>query len=779
MITKTLHKFEPGAMSIIQMGEELIGHPSTALGELVKNSYDADALECKVFINIDSDKKKSFMTIADDGLGMDSSTLFGEWLRPSISNKRIGKRKSKVFKRSYLGSKGIGRLASMALGRFLTVITKTSKENKFNWIFIDRELFKDEVLLSKISFPGGQTDTIEEILNNKDLFKPKEIKDNEYVCSTVKSKNIVDFNEGTLILIEHLDESLKTIMKDDFEDAESPFEESTITISLRSLVTPMFLMAESQEELIENEIIEKEFYKKQIRDKFDLIYSANIYDLNFNVEMLPVEPLKIIQEYDYRLIGKFDGNGEIVANYYCQRLGKKQNSPERVILEKEFIFSDEYLRKRRKGIESEDVPEELLNLDVGEFFFDIRVFDRDPDSLDRLTKLLKQPGRLATRRLLDKLVGFRVSKNNFGVKPYGEEDKDWMGLGQMRVQEPVEVLGPNQILGYVFLFSPYNDGLSEKTNREGFYENKAYINLKKILRAVLIDLGRKRAQFRLKHNIGRVIKGKLNRPNTKEFLEFINKRSDDKAILLKSKEFVQEITTTLDNMETTLTFSQRLATLGSGLELVYHELSQPIAQIGGISYSLGINAEKVSNESLKNLFTNDSKILNSALDLLDKLRESLKPAIGISRKKPFHPYITFNNVCTLFTKDINDYQIKIQVDNELKIYEIKDYEYALWIAFLNIINNAVYWLKHSNSDRLLKITIDKKNTIIIYNNGPKIPEDAIDLIFEYGITMKREKNATGLGLAFTRSILNSYDWEIWAENDKHGVSFHIRKKEGS
>ncbi len=70
--------------------------------------------------------------------------------------------------------------------------------------------------------------------------------------------------------------------------------------------------------------------------------------------------------------------------------------------------------------------------------------------LDRLTQILKQPGRLETRRLLNKETGFRVAKNGFGVKPYGEEEKDWMGLGQMRVQEPVKVLGPNQILGYVF-----------------------------------------------------------------------------------------------------------------------------------------------------------------------------------------------------------------------------------------------------------------------------------------------------------------------------------------
>ena len=68
---------------------------------------------------------KSFLIIWDNGLGMDSGTLFGDWLQPSVSKKRTGDKKSKVFERNFLGSKGIGRLAAMALGEYLTVITKT------------------------------------------------------------------------------------------------------------------------------------------------------------------------------------------------------------------------------------------------------------------------------------------------------------------------------------------------------------------------------------------------------------------------------------------------------------------------------------------------------------------------------------------------------------------------------------------------------------------------------------------------------------------------------
>ena len=112
MIESQKYKFEPGAMSIIQMGEELIGHPSTAINELVKNGYDADADKCWVYTQYDKDVNRNFLIIKDNGLGMEANTLFGNWLKPSISSKRDEdreKRRSEIYERKFLGSKGIGR----------------------------------------------------------------------------------------------------------------------------------------------------------------------------------------------------------------------------------------------------------------------------------------------------------------------------------------------------------------------------------------------------------------------------------------------------------------------------------------------------------------------------------------------------------------------------------------------------------------------------------------------------------------------------------------------
>ncbi len=50
-------------------------------------------------------------------------------------------------------------------------------------------------------------------------------------------------------------------------------------------------------------------------------------------------------------------------------------------------------------------------------------------------------------------------------------------------------------------------------------------------------------------------------------------------------------------------------------------------------------------------------------------------------------------------------------------------------------------------------------------------------IFEYGVTTRQEKNATGLGLSYTQSILSKNDWDITAENLEKGPIFIIKKQE--
>lgn len=117
-----------------ELGERLVGKPYIALGELVKNSYDADAFE----VTIELDLVKDQIIIKDNGHGMDLNDFTNFWMRIGTTHKGT-KRFSKYLNRPMTGSKGVGRLAVQFLAEKLTVITipKGGRgwwlEAKVNW----------------------------------------------------------------------------------------------------------------------------------------------------------------------------------------------------------------------------------------------------------------------------------------------------------------------------------------------------------------------------------------------------------------------------------------------------------------------------------------------------------------------------------------------------------------------------------------------------------------------------------------------------------------------
>lgn len=104
-----------------ELGELLVGRDSTALIELIKNSYDADATEIVVYGEALDDPRRGFITITDNGVGMTEAEFVNGFLRVASRLKEEGPRTSKRLGRRYTGAKGIGRLAAHKLARLIQV----------------------------------------------------------------------------------------------------------------------------------------------------------------------------------------------------------------------------------------------------------------------------------------------------------------------------------------------------------------------------------------------------------------------------------------------------------------------------------------------------------------------------------------------------------------------------------------------------------------------------------------------------------------------------------
>lgn len=142
-------RFSIDAGIIDRLGKELVERQETALSELVKNGYDADASHVKVyFIDCEYGSGGSII-IDDDGTGMTREQLINGFMRISSADK-VHNPKSEKYNRTRAGRKGIGRFATQRLGRKLELITQTKNDNKALKIVIDWNDFEQDVDLALI-----------------------------------------------------------------------------------------------------------------------------------------------------------------------------------------------------------------------------------------------------------------------------------------------------------------------------------------------------------------------------------------------------------------------------------------------------------------------------------------------------------------------------------------------------------------------------------------------------------------------------------------------------
>ena len=101
-----------------------MGRDSTALIELIKNAYDADAKEVTVHGEMLDLPGQGRIMIIDDGTGMHAAEFEQGFLRVASRLKEKGERRSTLFRRRYTGAKGIGRLAAHKLARKLEITSR-------------------------------------------------------------------------------------------------------------------------------------------------------------------------------------------------------------------------------------------------------------------------------------------------------------------------------------------------------------------------------------------------------------------------------------------------------------------------------------------------------------------------------------------------------------------------------------------------------------------------------------------------------------------------------
>lgn len=120
------------------IGRRLVTNKISAIFELVKNSFDADAEEVLVELDEDNDR----LIISDNGNGMSLEDIKTKWMIIGTDNKKGRNLTEKG--RPLNGEKGIGRFSVDRLGKKLTLISSVGQQSHPIKVDFDWESFEDQ-----------------------------------------------------------------------------------------------------------------------------------------------------------------------------------------------------------------------------------------------------------------------------------------------------------------------------------------------------------------------------------------------------------------------------------------------------------------------------------------------------------------------------------------------------------------------------------------------------------------------------------------------------------
>lgn len=740
-----LLNFTADAHLVQVLGEQLIASERVGILELVKNAFDAGALNCLVRIEkvpkaqgIEEIPESLYkfnnydgpvIIVEDNGSGMTKNQIELGWLRPASTlktnikerlkrdkEKAINEGKLKSFERILeqtknankgripLGEKGVGRFACNRLGSKLIIKTKVA-ENDYEYLLkIDWDDFN----------------LLEGIHKNLDEIKVS-------LTRQIPSRDYGESNSGTQLIIYG--------GREGFDLTEKEIKEINRTILKLNTPNPNpNLKATAFHALFECPQV-KDLDESLITKKYDPVF---------------------------RIYGIVDEWGNFEYDYFF-------NPPYNIPL-----ASFEYKNKEidLKTIESgpwfriEQGRKLWRKPACGPFYIHIDVWYRDspwignnPEDKD-FKNYLKDYGGISIYR-----DGLNVHSTELGT------ETDWLGLRQRQVSQAYR-MSYYHMMGNVEIEQSSNFDLVDKTNREGLIKNRASNDLTELVKAVTYFVELDYINKRNEYNVLRGDLIKEPRPLRKfskqsaKIISNINGNYDiaidpyklfenieDLGDISERKGRLVQLSSSLKNLEKNLKQIEEIQDLlteqagfGLGIAVALHEITKTTS-----NFYYGIldvlEAGKFDNKKLEEL-KDTSKALESEILRLSPLR-----ALRNEEAIKFKVSKSIQYVHSVFKRRFKALDIDFDYNKDDDFQIVARYG-ALNQILTNMFDNSCYWMDNPEYlNRKIRVQINSiDRTIVVADNGPGFHESILPYLFQPGASLKFPPS--GIGLYVCKHYLN-------------------------
>ena len=379
---------------------------------------------------------------------------------------------------------------------------------------------------------------------------------------------------------------------------------------------------------------------------------------------------------------------------------------------------------------------EIIERDIGKFTVDLYIFDREPMVLE-----LGVADRKGLTGFLDENGGIRVYRDNVRVYDYGEPENDWLDLDAKRVNIPAKRISNNIVIGAVSLNLETSRGLIEKTNREGFVDNRASQTLKAAVEYVIkqIEAERNKDKDRIRNAYGRTQAKRDHQPVLDE-LSVLRQKIQERGL-------EKELGSLIDRVEADFTLIRdrfiSSASTGLSLSVVIHEVEKGISEL-----KEAVEREPVS-EKIRELARHLADLVEGFAALIRRSGRSKEKATDLIKNAVFNTKLR-----------LKLHGIKLEVAQDIEDFEVTCSRRLVISTLMNLIDNSIWWLdnKWGETPGKKKIYIGTSRllggdpAIIVADNGPgfiDLPEELVEPFFS------RKPDGMGLGLHLADQVMKA------------------------
>jgi signal transduction histidine kinase len=230
----------------------------------------------------------------------------------------------------------------------------------------------------------------------------------------------------------------------------------------------------------------------------------------------------------------------------------------------------------------------------------------------------------------------------------------------------------------------------------------------------------------------------------------------------------------LRQLEADLAHINRVNMMGELAAALAHEIKQPIAAaVANAGACLGfLEGERPDISEARDAASGTIGCARRAAEIIDHVRSLFKKSFP--QREPVNLNELIREIALLLQNDSRRNSVAVHLELAENLPEVPGDRVQLEQVLMNLMLNAIEAMRDANGELTItsKATDDGQLLVSVTDTGVGIPTDKVDRIFDTFFTTKPQ--GTGMGLAISRSIVESHGGRLWAtSNSGRGSTFRF------